>query len=106
MEIKMDKCKYCNTYIPGQQCPGCGRKNEQTKLEEIKMNNETKKVKKLMINVIVEENGKLAKAVSHEGFADDISGILEIVGILEYIKQRELDKMNSIASAEYSDEGE
>ena len=102
MEIKMDKCKYCNTYIPGDKCPGCGKKNEQQKLEE-KMTD--KKIKKLQIQVFI-EGGKLAKSVSHEGFPEGISGILEIAGIIDYVKLRELEKMKSVASQNYSDEYE
>lgn len=66
---------------------------------------EKENIKELNIAVKVEE-GKLRTLVKRDGFEDSPLGVLEVIGILENLKQLELDKLKksyqeSLTNKEY-----
>lgn len=56
-------------------------------------------MKKIKIQVIFDEN-KLAMKVDDSGLQKGIPGIMELVGILENLKQSQLDKLNTLLRKE------
>ena len=51
--------------------------------------------KKIEIKIFI-EGDKIATMVSKDGIGGDASGILEMVGILESLKQKELRKLDMV----------
>lgn len=57
-------------------------------------------MKKITIEVRI-ENNKMAKIVQKEGFDNSLSGTLEVIGLIENIKQKELEKLKTFVKEEY-----
>lgn len=89
------KCQYCGTII-----------SEQTKILEEEKMNEKGKGKKLLRLEIVVDGDQLGKALSTQGFSDDISGTLEIIGLLEHAKLKEMEKLKTLGKHTYETEDE
>jgi len=46
---------------------------------------------KIMIKI---EDGKIASIINKEGYPDNVSSLLELVGVFENLKQQHLNKLN------------
>ena len=64
----------------------------------------SKKFKKLEIIVYLDEDRTLEK-VKKVGFDDSISGSFEYIGILEGLKQQEMDKLKNWINIEKDEDG-
>lgn len=56
-------------------------------------------MKKITIEIRI-ENNKMAKIVQKEGFDNSLTGTLEFIGLLENIKNKELEKLKTFAREE------